>query len=65
MTSLLLTATLELLKSKSRDEMKLLAEQCDVTIEWLLLLTAGRIKEPGVNKVERLYNALSNKTVQL
>lgn len=65
MTSLLLRATLKLLKGKSREDLKPIALKCGVTLEWLLLLQAGNIKEPGVNKIERLYNCLSGNSVNL
>lgn len=65
MTSLLLKATLKLLKGKSRDDLKPIAAKCGVTLEWLLLLQTGRIKEPGVNKIEKLYNCLSGAAVNL
>ena len=65
MTSLVLIATLRLLKDKQLEDLKRLADDCDLTVEWLRLLKDGKIKEPGINKVERLYNALSGKSIEL
>lgn len=65
MTSNLLRATLELLEQTSRDSWPALADKLDVTYSWLAALDAGKIKEPGVNKIERLYCILSGKNVEL
>jgi transcriptional regulator with XRE-family HTH domain len=65
MTSNLLKRTLELLDATGLEEWKQLAKELGVTVGWLRQLANGEIKEPGVNKVERLYNALSGKIVKL
>jgi hypothetical protein len=65
MTSTLLRATLELLEQTALEDWKRLAKQCDCTVGWLRQLCDGQIKEPGVNKIERLYTALSGKSVEL
>jgi transcriptional regulator with XRE-family HTH domain len=65
MTSNLLKTTLLLLDATALDDWKRLAKELDVTVGWLRQLANGEIKEPGVNKIERLYSALSGKTVKL
>lgn len=65
MTSALLRATLDLLDQTALEDWKRLAEECGLTVAWIRQLVDGKIKEPGVNKVERLYNALSGKAVNL
>jgi hypothetical protein len=65
MTSNLLKATIELLDMTALEDWKRLATECDLTVAWIRQLVAGDIKEPGINKVERLYTALSGKTVDL
>jgi transcriptional regulator with XRE-family HTH domain len=65
MTSNLLKTTLELLDLTSREDHKRLAEELGVTVNWITMLIDGKIKEPGVNKIERLYVALSGKRIEL
>ncbi len=65
MTSNLLKATLELLEQTALADWKRLAVKCDLTVAWIRQLIDGKIAEPGVNKIERLYNALSGKDVEL
>ena len=65
MTSILLKATVELLDQTNREDWKRLAKQLDVTVNWIADVANGQIKEPGVNKIERLYSALSGKSVEL
>lgn len=65
MTSNLLRATLELLDQTSPETWPALAKSINVTYTWLRQLDSGLIKEPGINKIERLYTALSGKSVEL
>lgn len=65
MTSNLLKATRELLNDTGRDTWPALAKRINVTYAWLVQLDNDTIKEPGVNKIERLYNDLSGKSVDL
>jgi hypothetical protein len=65
MTSELLRATLVLLDMTASKEWPRIAKEIDVTPAWLRALCNGQIKEPGVNKIERLYCVLSGKTVEL
>ena len=65
MTSNLLKATLELLDATALEDWKRLAKELGVTVAWLRQLANGEIKEPGVNKIERLYTALSGKSVDV
>lgn len=65
MTSTLLKATLELLSQTNPESWPALAKRIDVTYTWLRQLDNGLIKEPGINKIERLYCALSGKSVEL
>lgn len=65
MTSSLLRATLALLEQIPKESWPALATEIGCTYTWLVQLDNGKIKEPGVNKVERLYNKLSGKTLEL
>lgn len=65
MTSIVLKATIELLDQTNREDWKRLAEQLDVTVNWIAGVANGTIKEPGINKIERLYTALCGKSVEL
>lgn len=65
MTSNLLRATLELLDATSKESWPSYAEQIGCTYTWLVQLDKGNIKEPGINKIERLYELLSGKKLDL
>jgi len=65
MTSSLLRATLLLLDQTALEDWKRIADQCDVSVGWLRLLCDGKVKEPGVNKIERVYCVLSGKALEL
>lgn len=65
MTSMLLKATLELLSQTSRESWPALATEIGCTYTWLVQLENGKIKEPGINKVERLYCHLSGKSFEV
>lgn len=65
MTSVLLKATLELLEQTSRESWPALAQDIGCTYTWLVQLEKGQIKEPGINKVERLYAKLSGKSLKI
>lgn len=65
MTSNLLKATIELLEQTSRESWPAIAKKIGCTYTWMCQLDAGTIKEPGVNKIEKLYNVLSGKEVEL
>ena len=63
----LLTKTIELLQNRSVQlTLDRVAEDCDVTASWLsLLLSKTPPAEAGVNKVQRLYEYLSGKPLEL
>jgi hypothetical protein len=65
MTSSLLLATKELLDKTSRESWPALAKEIDATYTWIRQLDDGLIKEPGVNKIERLYKALGGDMANL
>lgn len=65
MTSLLLNKTLDLLRQTERDSWHDLARTSGATYAWIAQLHAGNIKDPSVNKIELLYNALSGKKIKL
>lgn len=65
MTSSLLIATLDLLGQTAKDSWPKLAKEIGCTYTWLAQLDSGMIKEPGVNKIERLYIALGGELGKL
>lgn len=57
----LLERTLTLYETRSpRVTNAMICKAIDVPYQWLFLVVNGRTKDPGVNRVERLYNYLSN-----
>lgn len=58
----LLPAVLLLLAASERP-LREIAADLDVSEQWLRLLLQGRIKNPGVNTIERLYVLLSGKEI--
>jgi transcriptional regulator with XRE-family HTH domain len=65
MTSNLLKATLLLLNTLDPKAYPDLAKSLGVSPLWLAKLKSGEIKEPGVNKIEKLYNELSGTTLSI
>jgi predicted transcriptional regulator len=61
MTNSLLTATLALLEQTSRESWPALAQDIGCTYTWLAQLDKGLIKDPSVNKIQKLYEKLSGK----
>lgn len=63
LTSDLLQRTMTLLKARPRElTYPVIAEAIGVSAKWLEALIAGKIEDPGVNKIERLYNLLAART---
>lgn len=61
----LLDCTRELLIDRPRKvTIAEIAEKIDVSPSWLDSLIAGRIKEPSVNSIQRLYEFLKNDSLK-
>ncbi len=58
-------ATIKLLENTTLDDWKRLAEECDLNTAWIRQLIDGTIKEPGANKLQRLFLALGGKMADL
>lgn len=59
-------ATIELLRNRPRHVRLIdLAEQADVGQFWLVRFSQGDFKDPGVDKIERLYMALTGRELAL
>lgn len=65
MTTNLLKTVRDLLDQKSRDEWKILAEELNVSLNWVAMVADSKIKDPGVDKIEKLYQLLSGKSLSL
>lgn len=65
MTTILLKTVQELLEQKNRDQWKELAEALGHTTNWVAMVASGQIKDPGVDKVEKLYQLLTGKKLEL
>lgn len=65
MTSKLLKATLLLLGDTNRETWPALAKEVGCTYSWLVQLDNGLVKEPGINKIEKLFHALGGKLEDL
>ena len=57
---ILLDETLKLIKQCELPRREL-ARQSGVGYEWLCKVDQGRIKDPGISRVQKLYNFLSNR----
>jgi len=54
--------TVALLKTRPVTlDLDTIAGECKVSKSWLNLLIAGKYKEPGADKIQRLYEFLSKK----
>jgi transcriptional regulator with XRE-family HTH domain len=65
MTSTLLRATLELLEQTNAQDWQDLSEKTGLKVPWIRQLALGNIDEPGVNKIEKLYKALTDKKLDI
>lgn len=58
--------TKKLLAERPRTlELKQIAQETGIGFSWLRMFSAGNIKDPSVNTVERLYRYLSGKDLEL
>lgn len=56
----------ELLRNRPRTlEYEDIAEKIDVSVPWLKNLATGRIDDPSVNRIERLYTLLTGKQLNV
>ena len=58
-TRSLLEKTRVLLSVKSAGELTAIAAETNLTYDWLLKLKGDKIKDPSVNKIQKLYEHLS------
>lgn len=66
MKSRLLDATLEALDNRPRKvTLAVIARDCQVSEPWLRSLIDGRIPNPGVCRIERLYTYLTKKEIKV
>lgn len=65
-TTTLYDATLKLLKDRSRSVvLKQISRDTGLTHSWLTLLCSGALENPSVNKIQTLYEYLSNSKLEL
>lgn len=65
-SSKLLLETLALVKNRPRPQTYgVISEATGIPVEFLQNLMAGRIKDPGVIRIERLYNHLAKEKLSL
>lgn len=60
----LLAKTLVLLKASSEDPMKI-HKATDLPFYWLKDMKAGKTKNPSVNRIQHLYEYLSNQSLKV
>lgn len=56
--------TLELLKNSDKP-LPLIYKETDLPFYWLRKLSQGEIKDPSVNRVQKLYEYLSGSTLEV
>lgn len=62
--STLMIETQRLLLHRDRSlQLAEIAKQCNVSVEWLKMFSTGRINDPSVNKIERLYTYFTGQAV--
>ena len=64
--SKLCAKTIELLKNRPRPQTyAIIGEKININPSWIDALAQGRIKEPGVQKIERLYEYLKGEPLKV
>ncbi len=58
----LYTKTIEMLESTTKP-MSVISKETDVGLRWLYQLKAGKFSDPGVNKIQRIHDYLSDQIV--
>ena len=62
----LLTKTIEAIKNRpSCLTYNHIADECNVSIRWLDNLVAGKIKDPGVTKIEAVYEFVTGRSLDV
>lgn len=65
-TSKLHTRTVEAIANRPRlITYDVIAEECGVTVRWLQQFTSGNIADPGVAKVEAVYEFVTGKKLDV
>lgn len=61
----LLKQTLDLLQNKRQKTIPEIAAESGLPYYWLRKMANGEIEDPGVNRVQKLYEYLSNTTLTI